>query len=73
MAYTATNTDFAAAHPVYARVLGALKNFGAAYVESRSRQGEIAALEALSDAELAARGIEREDIVRHVFSDTYYL
>lgn len=73
MAYTATNSDFAASHPIYARVLQALKNFGTAYIEARSRQGEIAAFEAMSDAELAERGIARQDIVRHVFADTYYL
>ncbi|MBV7408527.1 DUF1127 domain-containing protein [Maritimibacter sp. DP1N21-5] len=73
MAYTATTTDFAASHPIYARVLEALKNFGAAYVEARSRQGEIAALEAMTDEELAERGLTRDGIVRHVFSDSYYL
>lgn len=73
MAYTATNSDFTASHPIYARVLHALKSFGTAYVEARSRQGEIAALEAMSDAELAERGIARQDIVRHVFADSYYL
>ena len=73
MAIAATNNSFAASHPVYARVVEALKNFGAAYVESRSRQAEIAALDAMTDAELAERGITREGIVRHVFSDTYYL
>ncbi|MBV7377549.1 DUF1127 domain-containing protein [Maritimibacter dapengensis] len=73
MAYTATNTDFAASHPIFARITSALKSFGMAYIEARSRQGEIAALESLSDAELAERGIKRGDIVRHVFADTYYL
>ncbi|WP_298496219.1 DUF1127 domain-containing protein [uncultured Maritimibacter sp.] len=73
MAYTATNTELSASHPVYARVLTALKNFGNAYIEARSRQGAIAALESLSDAELAERGLTRDGIVRYVFSDTYYL
>ncbi len=73
MAHTATNTDFAASHPVFARMLDALKNFGTAYIEARSRQGQIAAYQAMSDAELAERGIERDNIVRHVFADTYYL
>lgn len=73
MAYTATNSDFAASHPVFARVLNGLKSFGTAYVEARSRQAEIAAFESLSDAELAERGLTRDGIVRHVFADTYYL
>lgn len=73
MAYTATTTDFSAKHSFLARIGDAIKSFASAYVEARSRQGAIAALEAMSDKELAERGIEREDIVRHVFSDTYYL
>ncbi|MGH1368138.1 MAG: hypothetical protein ACRBCL_05935 [Maritimibacter sp.] len=75
MAYTATVTtnDFASAHPVYARVLEALKNFGTAYVDARSRRSEIEALEAMTDAQLAARGLTRDGITRHVFSDTFYL
>ncbi len=40
-----------------------------AYANRRARRAEIEYLEALSDAELAARGIERDDIVRHVFRD----
>lgn len=73
MAYTATHTEFAASHPVYARVLEALKNFATSYVDARSRASEIAFLESLSDAELTKRGLTRDGIVRHVFSDTFYL
>jgi uncharacterized protein YjiS (DUF1127 family) len=73
MAYTATNSDFAASHPVFARVMNALKSFGTTYVEARSRQAEIAVLESMTDAELAERGITRDGIVRHVFADTYYI
>lgn len=73
MAYTATHTDFSASHPVFARVLEALKNFGETYVETRSRRSKIEALEALSDAELAKLGLTRDGILRHVFADTFYL
>lgn len=73
MAYTATNSDLAVSNTVFARILSGLKSFGTAYVEARSRQAEIAALESLSDEELAERGLTRDSIVRHVFSDTYYL
>ena len=41
--------------------------------ESNGRLRHVRALEAMSDAELAARGLKREDIVRHVFSDTFYV
>ena len=40
-----------------------------AYANRRARRAEIEYLESLGDAELAARGIERDDIVRHVFRD----
>lgn len=36
------------------------------------RYRRLQALSAMSDAELAARGLKREDIVRHVFADVYY-
>ncbi|WP_424985198.1 hypothetical protein [Microbulbifer sp. S227A] len=39
------------------------------YAESRSRMDQINRLNAKSDAELAAMGITREDIVRYVFRD----
>ena len=37
------------------------------------RLRKVYALQALSDEELAKRGIRREDIVRNVFSDMYHL
>ena len=44
-----------------------------AYMERRSRMGQIQALEAKSDAELAKMGITRERIVHHVFRDLFYV
>lgn len=41
--------------------------------ETNSRAKEVRFLKSLSDAELANRGIMREDIVRHVYNDTFYL
>lgn len=40
---------------------------------ARARGNEIARLNSLSDAELAALGISRENIVHHVFRDLYYI
>ncbi len=40
-----------------------------AYLESRTRSQQIAALEAKSDAELAHLGITRDRIVHYVFRD----
>lgn len=43
------------------------------YVESRARMPEIERLNAMSDAQLAERGLKREDIIRHVFRDLLYI
>lgn len=43
-----------------------------AYVARRARTGQIAALEAMSDKELAALGIRRDQIVQYVFRDLYW-
>lgn len=40
-----------------------------AWLERSSRRTEIERLEALSDRELAARGLSRDEIPRHVFRD----
>jgi len=42
-----------------------------AYVETRSRAAEINRLNALSDTELSALGIRREDIPQYVFRDLF--
>ncbi|OWU85378.1 hypothetical protein ATO6_09385 [Oceanicola sp. 22II-s10i] len=44
-----------------------------AYVESRSRVAQIHKLNALSDAELAKRGITRDGIPAYVFRDLFYI
>tara|TARA_R110002049_G_scaffold58917_2_gene159777 strand:+ start:1362 stop:1658 length:297 start_codon:yes stop_codon:yes gene_type:complete len=41
--------------------------------ETQSRSDRIAALEAKTDAELAAIGIERDQILHHVFRDRFYV
>lgn len=70
MAFTAhAHADFSNRPSIWAR----LGEFFIAYADSRSRYHRIEALEALSDDELAARGLTRDSILRHVFSDTFYL
>lgn len=44
-----------------------------AYLEARSVRDRIEALEAKSDAELAAMGLTRDRIVPHVFRDRLWL
>lgn len=45
----------------------------AIYMERSSRQAEVAALEAKTDAELKALGLRRDEIVRYVFRDMFYI
>lgn len=44
-----------------------------AYMHRKSRMDQIEAMNAKSDAELAAMGITRDDIPRYVFRDTFFL
>ena len=41
--------------------------------ESNHRLKEIERLSAMSDADLARRGLKREEIARHVFRDVFYV
>ncbi|MBF9050012.1 hypothetical protein GTA62_12415 [Roseobacter sp. HKCCD9010] len=51
----------------------ALGHFLGAIMDSNSRVREAQALNAMSDAELAKRGLKREEIAHHVFRDAYYV
>ncbi len=51
----------------------AIGNFLVAISEGNSRLAEVKQLNALSDVQLAQRGLKREDIVRHVFRDAHYI
>jgi len=52
------------------RLLQALGDSLAALTEARSRRDQIERLQALSDAQLLAMGLRRDQIVAHVFRDT---
>jgi len=47
----------------------AIGTFFVALAESSSRMQLVNQLNAMSDAQLAEKGLTREDIVRHVFAD----
>ncbi len=66
-------TNIAAIRNPFAGVGAAIVNWMTALGEARSRHGQIAALEAKTDAELAAMGIRRDMIAHHVFRDLYYV
>ncbi|WP_289150840.1 DUF1127 domain-containing protein [uncultured Salipiger sp.] len=59
--------------PLLSRILAGLGDAIVAIGEANPRLRRVEALQRLSDAELAAKGLRREDIVRHVFHDVYYL
>lgn len=43
-----------------------------AYLERQTRAGEVARLDAKSDAELGAMGLSRDRIAYHVYRDRFY-
>ncbi|MBK1636896.1 DUF1127 domain-containing protein [Rhodovulum adriaticum] len=53
--------------------LGNLVGVFARIVENHPRSRQVATLNATSDAELARRGVTREEVIRHIFRDRYYL
>jgi|TARA_B100000768_G_scaffold180953_1_gene202313 hypothetical protein len=57
----------------FGRAVTGLVNFMLSISTARSRVRQIEALCAKTDKELAARGLTRQDIVRHVYTDVYYL
>jgi len=74
MAFAITNvTGSGHLRSFFARVPVAIGEAFIRYAEAQSRHGEIEALIRLSDAELAQRGLTRDGIARHVFSDRFYL
>lgn len=72
----ATQTLNAPSHPLrlaapVARIFGALAQAVAFSSSAQARYDRVRRLQALSDAELAKRGIARDDIVRHVFAEVF--
>ncbi len=69
-----TQTLHSSAFPIrgIAQIIGfftALAQAFAVASNAQARFDEIQQLQALSDADLARRGIKRDDIVRHVYAD----
>lgn len=71
------NTDTPNRFNLWHSIYGVLTIIGHAFMRPADAKAEharrqITALKALSDTELAARGIRREDIELRVFSGTFY-
>ena len=78
MAYLTTHT--APATDAFAKIRKAVAGFGQSIVRglenhamARSRFDRIERLNAKSDAELAAMGLTRDGIAKHVFRDLFYV
>ena len=73
---TTVSTNTSAATHLGRDVLGFLAKIGRGLVaigEANPRIKKMEYLSSLSDAQLAARGLKREDIVRYVFGNKIYL
>ncbi|MDA7424999.1 DUF1127 domain-containing protein [Thalassococcus lentus] len=57
----------------FGAVLQGIGDFFVAITESNWRVREAERLQAMSDQELAQRGLRREDIARHVFRDMLHI
>ena len=55
------------------RVFNGIFNFLVSISTAQSRVRQIEFLCALTDEELAERGLSRQDIVRYVYRDAYYI
>lgn len=60
-------------HGAFAAFFAGIGNFLTQLGENNHRVREVERLNAMSDEALAARGLRREDIVRHVFRDLLYV
>ncbi|HBM60121.1 MAG TPA: DUF1127 domain-containing protein [Citreicella sp.] len=70
---TASASDHTTSGSAFGRFFSAIGNALVAIGEANPRLRRVEALQRLSDEQLAARGLKREDIVRHVFRDVFYL
>ncbi|MEX5578392.1 hypothetical protein [Pseudophaeobacter sp. A-200-2] len=77
MAYAAQHTTASASGKSVLAILAApFVAFGRVMIalgEANTRSQKVQRLMAMSDAELAERGLTRDKIVHHVFSDVYYI
>lgn len=64
-----TNTAYAPRTNIFARIGSRIMNGLVAMAEANGRVKQVERLQAMSDAELARRGIKRDEIVYHVFRD----
>ncbi|MBK0327378.1 DUF1127 domain-containing protein [Rhodobacteraceae bacterium F11138] len=74
MAHYSTNHQ--AFRPIsnpFGRFFAAIGNMLVLMSTANDRVRQVEALQALSDAELAKRGLKRDEIARYVFNDVFWL
>ena len=59
--------------PIRTVVLGAISRLVTRLIAAQNRSTDVQRMQGLSDAELAKMGLNRDDIVRHVYRDIYYV
>lgn len=67
------HTTIAPAGNIFAGFFTSIFNALASISESNVRVKEVQRLNDMSDEQLAGHGLKREDIVRHVFRDAFYI
>ena len=73
MAYLATHELSDLTPSVAARVWSVINGFFESVLEAQGRSAAVTRLQNMTDAQLAAEGVRREDIVRYVFRDIYHV
>lgn len=73
MAHAATHSAHWSPLAAITGVFSAIGGFFTSVAMANARYQKIVELQNLSDAQLADRGLTRDEIVHHVFSDAYYI
>jgi uncharacterized protein YjiS (DUF1127 family) len=73
MAFYPNTIDNSPKASLAARMGQRLARFFANIADNQNRTGTVKRMQDLSDDKLAQMGVRREDIVRHVYRDIYYV
>jgi uncharacterized protein YjiS (DUF1127 family) len=73
MAFFTVTVSSPARVSIFSKVLSAVIGSFDRIADSQNRSVDVQRLQRLSDRELADIGISRENIVRHVYRDIYYV
>lgn len=73
MAHAATHSASWSPLAALSGAFAAIGGFFTSVAMANSRYQKVVELQALTDEQLAERGLQREDIVQHVFSNAYFI